>query len=96
MANAHYFCIEVMVGILNLATTVQLIAIVTFIATVLNYTIIKPLKDSISALERTIAKMDSTVERLVDNDVSLDRRLTIVEQSAKSAHHRIDEIKGGH
>lgn len=87
---------EVMALILNLATTVQLIAIVTFIATVLNYTIIKPLKDSISALERTIAKMDGTVERLVDNDVSLDRRLTIVEQSAKSAHHRIDEIKGGH
>ena len=82
--------------ILDLPTMVQLIAIVTFIATVLNYTIIKPLKYSISALERTIAKMDSTVERLVDNDVSLDRRLTIVEQSAKSAHHRIDEIKGGH
>ena len=96
MIGALSFYTEVMAVILNLATTVQLIAIVTFIATVLNYTIIKPLKDSISALGVTIAKMDSTVERLVDNDVSLDRRLTIVEQSAKSAHHRIDEIKGGH
>lgn len=82
--------------ILDLPTMVQLIAVVTFIATVLNYTIIKPLKDSISALGQTIAKMDGTIERVVNNQAEYDRRLTITEQSVKSAHHRIDEIKGGH
>ena len=81
---------------LNLATSVQMIAIVTFIATVLNYTVIKPLKGSISSLEKTIAKMDGTIERVVTNQAEYDRRLTITEQSVKSAHHRIDEIKGGH
>lgn len=46
---------------------------------------IKGLKEDFDRLEKKVEKHNNLVERMA-----------IVEQSAKSAHHRIDDIKGGH
>ena len=46
---------------------------------------IEELRKDMEALSQRVSKHNNLVERMA-----------IVEQSSKSAHHRIDEIKGGH
>lgn len=41
-----------------------------------------------------IADLKSDLRRTAEDLQGIDRRLTIVEQSAKQAHKRIDELKG--
>ena len=46
---------------------------------------VKNLKDDIAVLSERVDKHNNLVERMA-----------IVEQSTKSAHHRLDEMKGDH
>lgn len=41
-----------------------------------------------------ISGLESDLKRTAEDLKGIDRRLTIVEQSAKQAHKRIDELKG--
>lgn len=54
--------------------------------------IITPLTLNISALQDTTRELKSLLERVRGDMQSLDKRLTIVEQSVKSAHKRLDHI----
>lgn len=63
-------------------------------------TIIQPTTDNIrglqsasQTLEDTCAELKRIIDYLRDEQRQLDRRLTIVEQSAKSAHHRLDTME---
>lgn len=68
------------------------IALVTFSSAVVNYVIIRPLRDSITALQQTIEKLDARLTEL-DNKMDENKeRLVLAEASTKQAHKRLDEV----
>lgn len=78
---------------MSLAFIIEGIAIITFIAGVIKYLIVSPLQQAINALEKTIAKLESTLESLTKEQNDMGRRLVVVEESAKAAHKRLDGIE---
>jgi len=62
---------------------------------ILHYTVISPLRMAIDRLSETISRLEQAVGDMETRQRELDHRVTIVEQSAKSAHKRLDELTGG-
>lgn len=64
------------------------------------YVVIKPLSKDILANTKATSKLSESVDKLHDKIEYVDRRreelqerVAIVEQSAKSAHHRLDNLQ---
>lgn len=69
-----------------LSVMVQSTIVMTFIGGIFSYFILKPLNVSIQ-------KLDRSVEKLGEKSQMMDLRLVKVEESTKSAHHRIDHLE---
>lgn len=76
-----------------LNNTVQFITIVIFMSGVVKLLIVNPLQTAITALKEAITKMDSLLTRLDYEQKCIDKRLVAVEESAKSAHKRLDGLE---
>lgn len=76
---------------LNLNNTVQIITIISFAAGLVKYLIVKPLQTAITTLKEAITEMKNMITLLSDEQKNIDKRLVACEESAKSAHKRIDE-----
>jgi hypothetical protein len=63
--------------------------------TVFYYAVIKPLTGAIADLRDLIRDMREDLQRNEGKRQEMDLRLVAVEESAKSAHHRIDGIERG-
>lgn len=63
--------------------------------TVFYYAVIKPLTGAIADLRDLIRDMREDLQRNEGKRQEMDLRLVAVEESAKSAHHRIDGIEMG-
>ena len=63
--------------------------------TVFYYAVIKPLTGTIADLRELIHDMREDLQRNEEKRQEMDLRLVAVEESAKSAHHRIDGIERG-
>ena len=63
--------------------------------TVFYYAVIKPLTGAIADLRDLIRDMREDLQRNEGKRQEMDLRLVVVEESAKSAHHRIDGIERG-
>lgn len=63
--------------------------------TVFYYAVIKPLTGAIADLRELIHDMREDLQRNEEKRHEMDLRLVAVEESAKSAHHRIDGIERG-
>ena len=70
------------------------IAIITFAVAIIKVVIISPLKDSITALQMAIEKLEKSLFILDEKIGGQRERIACVEASAKSAHMRIDDIAG--
>ena len=68
------------------------IAIVTFSVWIAKCLIVSPLKESISGLQRAIEKLEKSISILDSKIDQHDARLVRVEESACSAHKRIDRL----
>ena len=68
------------------------IAIVTFAVWTAKCLIVSPLKESISGLQRAIEKLEKSISILDSKIDQHDTRLVRVEESACSAHKRIDRL----
>lgn len=68
------------------------IAIVTFAVWIAKCLIVSPLKESISGLQRAIEKLGKSIAILDSKIDQHDARLVRVEESACSAHKRIDRL----
>lgn len=68
------------------------IAIVTFAVWIAKCLIVSPLKESISGLQRAIEKLEKSIAILDSKIDQHDARLVRVEESACSAHKRIDRL----
>ena len=63
--------------------------------TIFYYAVIKPLTGAIVDLRELIRDMRGDLQRNEEKRQEMDLRLVAVEESAKSAHHRIDGIERG-
>ena len=61
--------------------------------TVFYYAVIRPLTEAIADLRGLIRDMRDDLQRNEEKRQKMDLRLVAVEESAKSAHHRIDGIE---
>lgn len=76
---------------------VQITAVAGFVGGIIgwciNKGIISPLSIAITALQETIKEFRDVVDNLKQEQHEIDKRLVVVEQSAKSAHHRLDGLE---
>ena len=70
------------------------IAIIMFVVGIVRCVIIAPLKDSITALQKAIEKLEKSLAILDEKMDSQRERIALVEASTRSAHKRIDEMSG--
>lgn len=68
------------------------LAISAMIMGFLHYVVITPLKMAIDRLSETIERLEKAVGDMETQQREMDKRLTIVEQTAKSAHKRLDVL----
>ena len=81
---------------ISLEMVVQIIAIISFGAAIINYAVIKPLRDSVDILSKSLNKLDSLLSEVKEKEVMLEQRVTFNEQSIKTAHKRIDNLEKYH
>ena len=78
---------------LNLNNSVQLITIISFTSMLIKYLIVNPLQVAIGALQKSIDKMETVLADMTNEQKGIDKRLVAVEESAKSAHKRLDGME---
>ena len=68
--------------------------VLTFLGAVFSYFILRPLYSAISELRTTIRELREEVRKNEERRHALEIKLTEVDQSSRSAHHRIDTLQG--
>lgn len=87
----------------SLEIIVEMIAIVSFVATVVNYTIIKPLRISIDTLTLAVEKLEKLLHKVEDDEQKLHTDVSLIEkqvefnkQEIKRAFGRIEHLEEYH
>lgn len=81
---------------LSLHNIVEMIAVISFAGGVLNYVIVKPLKDAVNTLSKALDKLEQTLTDVKEKEITLEQRVTHTEDSVKVAHKRIDKLEKYH
>lgn len=77
-----------------LATIAQITAIAAAIGAAFSFAVLRPLNASIKALKETIDEMRAEMKESGKQRQKLEVHLAEVDQSVRSAHHRIDALEG--
>ena len=77
-----------------LETAAQIAAISTVIGAAFSFSVLRPLNASIKALQKTIDEMRAEMKENRKQRQELEVHLAEVDQSVRSAHHRIDALEG--
>lgn len=77
---------------IDIGQTVQIITIISFLAGTVNYLIVGPIQGALQTLEKAIGELKLMLTTLEKEQKLILERLIITEQSAKSAHKRLDII----
>lgn len=80
----------------SLEIIVEMIAIVSFVAGVVNYTIIKPLKMAIDTLTIAVNKLESLLHQVEDDERKLRERVRVNEVKIGNLEDEIESLKGYH
>lgn len=80
----------------SLEIIVEMIAIVSFVAGVVNYTIIKPLKIAIDTLTIAVNKLESLLHKVEDDERKLRERVRVNEVEIGNLKDEIESLKGYH
>lgn len=80
----------------SLEVIVEVIAIVSFVATVVNYTIIKPLKISIDTLTIAVDKLEKLLHKVEDDEQKLRERVRVNETRIEALIDEVDTLKEYH
>ena len=75
-------------------TAAHIAAIATVIGAAFSYSVLRPLNNSIKALQKTIDEMRAEMKESREQRQELEVHLAEVDQSVRSAHHRIDTLEG--
>lgn len=68
-------------------------ALLGILGVIFNWSIIKPLNAAISSLIVAIAEMKKQLHEIDEKRQAMAERLSMIEASTKSAHHRIDTLE---
>ena len=77
-----------------LATIAQIAAIAAVIGAAFSFAVLRPLNASIKALQKAIDEMRAEMRESGKQRQELEVHLAEVDQSVRSAHHRIDALEG--
>lgn len=77
-----------------LATIAQIAAIAAVIGAAFSFAVLRPLNASIKALQKAIDEMRAEMKESGKQRQKLEVHLAEVDQSVRSAHHRIDALEG--
>lgn len=77
-----------------LTTIAQIAAIAAVIGTAFSFAVLRPLNASIKALKETIDEMRAEIKEGREQRQEIEVHLAEVDQSVRSAHHRIDALEG--
>ena len=77
-----------------LATIAQIAAIAAVIGAAFSFAVLRPLNASIKALQKAIDEMRAEMKESGKQRQELEVHLAEVDQSVRSAHHRIDALEG--
>ena len=75
-------------------TAAQIAAIATVIGAAFSYSVLRPLNASILALKEAVEDMRREMKESNRQRQELEVHLAEVDQSVRSAHHRIDVLEG--
>lgn len=75
-------------------TAAQIAAIATVIGAAFSYSVLRPLNASILALKEAVEDMRREMKENNRQRQELEVHLAEVDQSVRSAHHRIDALEG--
>lgn len=81
---------------ISLHSIVEMITIISFAGGILNYVIVRPLKDAINVLSKSLDKLEQTLTDVKEKEITLEQRVSNNEQSIKTAHKRIDRLEEYH
>ena len=77
-----------------LATIAQIAAIAAVVGAAFSFAVLRPLNASIKALQKAIDEMRAEMKESGKQRQELEVHLAEVDQSVRSAHHRIDRLEG--
>jgi hypothetical protein len=77
---------------MNLEILSQIIAVASAIGAVFHFAVLRPLDNSINRIEKMLEKFEKWADREEQARHEIDIKLAEVDQRARSAHARIDEI----
>lgn len=80
----------------SLEVIVEMIAIVSFVATVVNYTIIKPLRVSIDTLTLAVEKLEKLLHKVEADEVQLRERVVKNETKINNLVNDVETLKEYH
>ena len=75
-----------------LEIAVQITIIAGFLGAIFSYAILRPLNDAIVKLQSLVQELREDLRRGEDRRHELEIKVAEVDQRARSAHHRIDDI----
>ena len=81
---------------ISLHSIVEMITIISFAGGILNYVIVKPLRDAINVLSKSLDRLEQTLTDVKEKEITLEQRVSNNEQSIKTAHKRIDRLEEYH
>ncbi len=80
----------------SLEIIVEIIAIISFGATVVNYIVIKPLRISIDMLSVAVQELKNLLSAVEEEEVSLDKRVTVNENKITGLESRVKKLETFH
>lgn len=80
----------------SLEIIVEIIAIISFGATVVNYIVIKPLRISIDMLSVAVQELKNLLSAVEEEEASLDKRVTVNENKINTLTDRVDKLEAFH
>lgn len=80
----------------SLEIIVEMIAIVSFVAGVVNYTIIKPLRMSIDTLTLAVEKLEKLLHKVEEDEQRLGTRVELHEQAIEALTDKVEELAEYH
>lgn len=81
---------------ISLESLVQIITIIGFAGGVVNYVVVRPLKDAVNTLSKSLDRLEQVLSEVKEREITLEQRVAHNEESVKTAHKRIDRLEQYH
>lgn len=81
---------------LSLHDVVEILTIISFAGGVMNFVIVKPLREAVNTLSKSLDKLEQMLSNVKDKEIALEQRVSNNEEKIKTAHKRIDRLEEYH